>query len=160
MQPRIEALPEIKLIGKKVNTCFATNTTLELWQSFMPRRSEIKNAIGRELYSVEIYSDADFFNAFNPTVEFEKWAAVAVENFNTIPDGMNELVIPHGQYAVFHYKGKPSQAHATYQYIYGNWIPNSEYDLDDRPHFALMGERYKGEDPESEEELWIPVKKR
>ncbi|HLT33108.1 MAG TPA: GyrI-like domain-containing protein, partial [Aquaticitalea sp.] len=46
----------------------------------------------------------------------------------------------------------------TYQYIYGQWIPNSEYELDDRPHFALMGEKYK--DPESEEEFWIPIRKK
>jgi hypothetical protein len=30
--------------------------------------------------------------------------------------------------------------------------------LNKRPHFAKMGEKYKNEDPDSEEELWIPIK--
>lgn len=96
----------------------------------------------------------------DPGKEFEKWAGVKVHGFENIPNDMHELVIPKGEYAVFNYKGKPSEAHRTYQYIYGNWIPNSYYVLDDRPHFALMGEKYKGERPDSEEELWIPVRKK
>jgi AraC family transcriptional regulator len=32
--------------------------------------------------------------------------------------------------------------------------------MDNRPYFALMGEKYKGENPESEEDFWIPVKKK
>lgn len=139
---------------------FAGIKTRELWQSFMAERAGVKNVIGSALYSVEIYNDTNFFMDFNPTKEFEKWATVKVSDFSAIPDGMESLIIPEGDYAVFHYKGKPSEARATYQHIYGNWIPNSDYDLDDRPHFALMGEKYRGEHPDSEEELWIPIKKK
>ena len=39
-----------------------------------------------------------------------------------------------------------------------NRNPKSKYELDKRPHFALMGEEYKNEDPDSEEELWFPIK--
>jgi AraC family transcriptional regulator len=35
---------------------------------------------------------------------------------------------------------------------------DSAYDLDNRPHFEILGEKYKNESPDSEEELWIPVK--
>jgi AraC family transcriptional regulator len=160
MEPRIETLRELKLVGRKITMSFTGNKTRELWQSFMPKRAEIENAIGIELYSAEIYNDTEFFKNFNPTKEFEKWAAVKVSDFKAIPDGMNSLVIPEGQYAVFHYRGKPSEAQKTYQYIYSNWLPASEYDLDDRPHFALMGKKYKGEDANSEEEFWIPIKKK
>lgn len=159
MEPRIETLQEIKLIGKKVRMSFSMNKTQELWQSFMPRKAEIKNATDAELYSVEMYDDG-FFKNFDPTKAFEKWAAVKVGGFDTIPDGMDTLIIPPGKYAVFLYKGRPSEAQATFQYIYSNWIPDSGYDLDDRPHFALMGEKYRGEHPESEEEFWIPIVKR
>lgn len=160
MQPRIETLNETKLIGKKITMSFASNKTLELWQSFMPRRKEIKNIAGSELYSVELYNNPTFFRNFNPAAEFEKWAGMKVANFDDVPVGMSTLVIPEGQYAVFHYKGKPSEAQPTYQYIFADWIPNSGYELDNRPHFACMGEKYKGEDPQSEEDLWIPIKKK
>jgi AraC family transcriptional regulator len=46
----------------------------------------------------------------------------------------------------------------TFQYIFGTWLPNSEYVLDNRPHFEILGEKYKNDDPTSEEEIWIPIK--
>ena len=160
MEPRIEKIEETKLIGNKTKMSFVNNKTMELWQSFMPKRKEVNNPVGTELYSVELYNDRMFFKNFDPTKEFEKWAAIKVNEFDNVPNGLETLIIPKGEYAVFHYKGKPSEAQSTYQYIYGQWMPNSEYDLDDRPHFALMGEKYKGEDPESEEEFWIPIRKK
>ena len=157
MEPRIEMLNEKKLIGKKLRMSFASNKTQELWKSFAPRKNEIKNLISSDLYSVDIYGDTNFFIDFSPHKEFEKWAAVEVKNFDDVPVEMDKLVIPRGQYAVFQYKGKPSEAQKTFQYIYGVWLPGSVYVFDDRPYFALMGEKYKGEDPNSEEEFWIPV---
>lgn len=160
MNSRIEKITETKLIGSKTKMSFANNKTIALWQKFMPRLKEITHPKGTELYSVEIYNDTEFFKNFDPTKEFEKWAVVKVNNSDNVPDNMETLTIPTGEYAVFPYKGKPSEAQETYQFIYGTWIPKSEYKLDDRPHFALMGEKYKGEDPESEEEFWIPIKKK
>jgi AraC family transcriptional regulator len=64
-----------------------------------------------------------------------------------------------GDYAVFNYRGSSADPR-IFQYIYGEWIPNSEYVLDDRPHFEILGEKYKNNDPNSEEEIWIPIKKR
>jgi AraC family transcriptional regulator len=37
-------------------------------------------------------------------------------------------------------------------------LPNSAYALDDRAHFEVLGEKYKNNDPSSEEEIWIPIK--
>ena len=121
----------------------------------MPRRKEVNS--GDEFYSVEIYDD-DFFINFNPSREFEKWAAVKVEDTQAIPDGMSSLVIPEGLYSVFNYKGKSSDAVNAYEYIFRKWVPESEYEVDNRPHFALMGEKYKNDHPDSEEELWIPIR--
>ena len=160
LQPRIETLPETKLIGQSINMSYADDKTILLWRSFSPRRKEIKQAANANLYSVEIYPDTSFFESFDPTREFEKWAAVEVHHFENIPEGMTPLIIPNGLYAVFHYRGKPSAVAETFQYIYSQWLPNSSYQLDKRPHFALMGEQYKGEHPDSEETFWIPIKKK
>jgi AraC family transcriptional regulator len=135
----------------------ANNKTAELWSSFMPKRNEILHTLDSNFYSVELYDSLDFFKAFNPSTEFEKWAAIQVSRLEETPNGLETLEIPGGKYAVFHYIGRPSEAQTTYQYIYGSWLPNSDYELDRRPHFALMGEKYKGEDSNSEEELWIPI---
>jgi len=157
MVPIIETLGEKKFIGKRLRMSFTNNKTHELWRSFMPRRKEIQNIIGSELYSIEVYPP-NFYNNFNPEAEFEKWAAVEVTDFQTIPDNMETIISPEGLYAVFIHKGAASEGPKTYQHIFAIWLPNSEFQLDNRPHFAVMGAKYKSEDPDSEEELWIPVK--
>jgi AraC family transcriptional regulator len=157
MLPRIETLPDKKLIGKRITMSFSYNKTGELWRSFMPGRKKIANVAGTDLYSVEVYPPL-FFDPFNPGAEFEKWAAVEVTDFDAVPDGMETMNLPAGLYAVFIHKGPASAGPQTYQYIFATWLPGADFLLDDRPHFALMGEKYKGEDPESEEEIWIPIK--
>ncbi|WP_339791455.1 GyrI-like domain-containing protein [uncultured Imperialibacter sp.] len=47
-----------------------------------------------------------------------------------------------------------------FEYIFGTWLPASAYDLDDRPHFEVLGDNYKNNDPTSEEEIWIPIRPR
>lgn len=157
MEPRIETLADKKFAGKKMMMSFSNNKTRELWQSFMPRRSDIKSKIGIELYSIEVYPPR-YFDSFSPEADFEKWAAVEVADFDAVPGDMETLSVPGGLYAVFIYKGPASAVPEMYQYIFGTWLPASEYSLDDRPHFAVMGEKYKNDDPDSEEELWIPIK--
>lgn len=160
MNPSIKSLTETKLIGKKVRMNFLNNQVQQLWKSFMPRKKEIHNSIDEDLYSVDVYDSLSYFDSFNPATEFDKWAAVKVIDLETIPDQMEELIIPTGLYVVFPFKGTDNEAPAMYQYIIGNWIPSSIYELDLRPHFALMGEKYKNNDPDSEEEFWIPINPR
>lgn len=157
MQPRIETLPPKKLVGQRIRMSFAQNETPQLWKGFMPRRKEIKNTIGTALYSLEVY-DPGYFDAFTPTTPFDKWAAVEVTGFDNIPTGMEPLTIA-GLYAVFLHRGPASTGAATYHYIFETWLPASGYVVDNRPHFALMDDKYKHEDPASEEEVWIPIKK-
>lgn len=153
---RTEILPEKKLLGSKLRISFAKNTTRTLWQGFMQRKQEIKNCIGADLYSLEVY-EPGFFSPFNPEKEFDKWACVEVTDYNLIPDKMEILVVPQGQYAVFLHKGPAGEGVKTYRYIFETWLPGSGYTLANRPHFAVMGSKYKSEDSASEEEIWIPV---
>lgn len=158
MNPEIKILKEKKLIGKRIKMTLADNKTVELWKSFMTERNEIQNNIGTELYSMQVYGHL-YFNNFNPNAEFEKWAALEVTDFNSIPDSMETFVLKGGLYAVFTYKGSSTDI-KIFQYIYGTWLPNSIYILDDRPHFEILGEKYNNEDSNSEEEIWIPINKK
>ena len=155
MTPRIETLVEKKLIGQRITLSLSNNKTAELWKSFMPRRMEIQNS-STDLYSLQNY-DASYFNTFNPNAEFEKWAAVAVCDFNQIPEGMEPLILVGGLYAVFVHKGDVTTAAKAFEYIFETWLPNSHYTVDNRLHFELLGEKYKNNDPDSEEEIWIPI---
>ncbi|MES2592209.1 MAG: GyrI-like domain-containing protein [Bacteroidota bacterium] len=157
MEPRIENISEKKLVGHSLNMSLAADKTPLLWGSFMPKRKEIKNAISTDLMSVQVV-DPFYFKELNPTKEFQKWAAVEVTDFNTVPEGMSTFTLPAGLYAVFIHKGPASTGAKTFQYIFENWLPQSAYAWDPRPHFELLGEKYKNNNPDSEEEIWIPVK--
>ncbi|MCX6252693.1 MAG: GyrI-like domain-containing protein [Bacteroidetes bacterium] len=133
------------------------NKTRELWSGFMSRKGEMKNSIGSDLYSMQVY-DPLYFTGFNPDAEFEKWAVIEVKDFDAVPADMETLIFTGGLYAVFLHKGGAGTGPATFQYIFGTWLPGSDYALDDRPHFEILGEKYKNEDPTSEEEIWIPIK--
>lgn len=159
MQPTIKLIPNKKFIGFSSKMSFATHNPFILWNKFMPRLKEIKNRIGNELYSSEVYPP-NFFDAYNPNALFQKWAAVEVSNFNEIPEGMETLSVQEGLYAIFIYKGTNEGAASFYNQIFWDWLPSSGYDLDARPHFAVMGSNYKKDDPNSEEEIWIPIKSR
>jgi AraC family transcriptional regulator len=156
MQPRITYLEEKKLVGKKLKMSFANNSTGELWGSFMPRRKEINNQVSTALFSLQVYDKAQFEN-FDPAREFEKWALTEVTDFGNVPHGLEKFALAGGQYAVFIHKGS-STDDRTFQYIYGHWLPNSDYLLDDRPHFEILGDKYKNNDLNSEEEIWIPIR--
>jgi AraC family transcriptional regulator len=134
----------------------ANNRTGELWQDFMRKRREISNNVTNDLISMQVYKPTHFAD-FKPTQEFEKWATVEVSNFESLPTGMETFSLAGGLYAVFDYKGSNNDP-SIFQYIFGTWLPNSEYFLDGRPHFEVLGDKYKNNDPTSEEEIWIPIK--
>jgi AraC family transcriptional regulator len=154
MQPSLKTIPSKKLVGMKLVMSFADNKTGQLWQRFMPKRNEIRNNLTTDLISLQIYLPG--FD-FSPNTQFEKWAAIEVSDFEHVPDGMESLLLPEGLYAVFHYKGS-SMDTRIFQYIFGEWLPKSGYQLDNRPHFEVLGAKYKNASPDSEEEIWIPVK--
>lgn len=158
MTPRIATVNEKKLIGKRLVMSFADYKVGELWKSFMPRRNEINNSLSSDLISMTVYNPTHFLN-FNLSNEFEKWATVQVSNFDNVPPEMETFILSGGLYAVFDYKGLNTDD-SIFRYIYGEWIPTSDYDLDNRPHFEILGDKYKNGDPESEEEIWIPIKQK
>ncbi len=146
-------------MGQRMQMSLSDNKTGELWRRFLPRRREIQHYTGSALYSVEVYDD-QYFTHFDPAKGFEKWAAIEVTEFAAIPEGLEPITLPVGLYAVFLHQGPASAGRETYRYIFGTWLPESDYLLDNRPHFAVMGEKYRNEGLSSEEEIWIPVKLR
>lgn len=158
MEPVIKSIGSKKLIGMSEKMSLQVNKTGKLFGTFMPRRNEVLNSINKDTFALQVYASNHFKN-FNPANEFIKWALVEVSSTENIPDGMEVFELEGGEYAVFYYKGS-SEDGSIFQYIYGEWIPKSDYQLDDRPHFEILGAKTKVNDPNSEEEIWIPIKLR
>ena len=157
MTTRIEKINENKLVGKRLTMSYANYRVGELWQSFMPKRNKILNNLNKDLISMVIYN-ATHFTDFKPNNQFERWATVEVSDFNNVPEEMETFLLPAGLYAVFLHIGDAKTFVNNFKYIMEIWLPNSEYVLDNRPHFEVLGEKYKNNDPHSEEEIWIPIR--
>lgn len=155
MHPQIQTIKEKKLIGIHVRMSLADNRTGWLWSRFAPSIKDIPNRVSQDKISMQLY-DADYHRNFSPERTFEKWAAVEVNSFDEIPPGMKAFVLPRGLYAAFDYRGSSADP-AIFRYIFGEWLPQSPYHIDDRPHFEVLGEKYRNNDPDSEEEIWIPI---
>ena len=155
MQPRLEVVKEKKLVGKRMQMSLAEDKTFELWRSFMPDRMKIANKLSDEFISMRVYNES--FHLENPGKQFEKWAAVEVSDFSKAPEGMETFTLSSGLYAIFDYKGLNTD-NSIFIYIFTQWLPNSNYELDDRPHFEVLGKNYKNNDPESEEEILVPIR--
>jgi len=158
MQPIIEILPKKKLVGKSLKMSLENDKTSDLWKSFMPNRKMITHTVGSAFFSIQVYDKSLDFKDFNPRTEFTKCAMIETSKFEDIPEDMETLILEGGLYAVFIHKGTVADFPKTAQYIFNKWLPNSEYNLDQRPHFELLGDKYNPTDENSEEEVWIPIK--
>lgn len=157
--PEIQTIAPKLCLGRHLTMSLANNRVGELWRTFMPETGSIQNRLNKDIISTQVY-EKDYFNQFDPNKTFEKWAVVELaETPSNIVDGHSILEIPGGLYAVFHYKGLSTDT-SIFQYIYGEYLPQSEFELDARPHFEVLGERYKNNDPESEEDIYIPIKRK
>ena len=154
LQPKIKSIQEKKLIGKRLQMSLANNKTFQLWRSFMPLKNQILNNVNTDMISMQVYSQAMRLGDLDQV--FEKWAAVEVSDFENVPEGMESFILEGGEYAVFDYKGLNTDPQIFID-IFGTWLPNSNYEIADRPHFEVLGEKYKNGDPNSEEEIWIPI---
>lgn len=156
MQPRIIQRKETKGIGRSLSMSLVHNRTRELWRSFMPLLGQIQNRVGPNFISLQVYPP-EYYSAFSPNRKFKKYALVEVHDYSCVPEGMETFTLVGGLYAIFDYKGISSDPN-IFQYIYKDWIPKSKFTLDDRPHFEVLGANYENNNPNSEEEIWIPIK--
>ena len=160
-EPEIKNIESKKLMGISLHTSLADDKTEVLWKRFMSRKKDISNAVSEDLYAVQVYDEGFIQGHFNSQSVFEKWAALEVEDYTELQEGMKGLKLPGGLYAVFTHHGTSKKFAETAKFIFNDWLPASDFELDDRPHFEVMGKDYKGpENPDSIEKIWIPVKEK
>lgn len=161
MNSEIVEIDQKIIIGMKLEMSLVEDQTQTLWQKFIPKSKEISNRLDSNLISMAVYT-SDYFQNFNPSNRFMKWAGVEVSDAfekATLSEDLEIIKIPSGLYVRFLYQGLPSQAGPFYQRIFQEWFPRSGYRLDQRPHFEVMGDKYRNNDPSSEEMIFIPVMK-
>lgn len=77
---------------------------------------------------------------------------------SNIRDKLSEKTIAGGEYAVFHFMGGDSEIHHAFNWIYGVWLAESRFELDDKPAFMVY-ERYVESGAEHKAKIYIALKK-
>ena len=157
---RIEVLRPVLLAGLKRKIPLTPGAITALWSDFMPQVKFIPQRENSLLYSVQLYDRGTTTENFNPLQPVTKWAAVPVNEKAELPSGLEYKSLEGGLYAVFIHKGVPATFPATMDFIFRNWLPSSGYEWEAREQFEVMGEKYRHNDPLSEEEVWIPLRKK
>ncbi|MED4204858.1 GyrI-like domain-containing protein [Neobacillus mesonae] len=88
----------------------------------------------------------------------------------TIPEGFKKEKHPDmkfktldgGQFALYKFYDQAEKLNAAYQFLYKEWLPNSDYDADYSRHNLEFNMNNPAEDPggKCKVDLYVPIKKR
>lgn len=157
MNISIAKLPEYEVAFiRRIGSYFEPN---DAWEKLMKWAME-NGLFPPEQYFIGISID-------NPEVVEEH--ACRYDACVTVPGGFDKTKhtdiqfkrLPGGLYALYPFYDTPCQLAGAYQSIFRDWLPNSEYDADDRECLEFCMNN-PADDPEGKckVDLYIPIKKK
>ena len=147
-------LEKSTFMGFSTETSLLENQTALVFKQLMIWRKDSDEHRAQPVYDIKVYPEA-YFSSFNPSRSFTKWAAVQQQNTKQI-DGLQSYDVDNGLYLCFTCEGSVSAQ--FFQELYTSWLPQSEYELDDRPHFDKIWPDSAQRGAVLKEEIYIPVK--
>jgi len=157
MEPRIEEKGPFTFVGLEITTTVADNQIPELWEEFIDRMDDIADVDDvHNTFGICQYVDAESMTEDTP---FNYMAAMAAAGAEDLPEGMTVRNLPKRLYAIFTHRGSLENLDETYQFIYGQWLPASDYELAPNEELEVYGEEFDPDKPNSALEIWIPLNK-
>lgn len=151
MEPKFVTKPAFSVAGLLYHGKPMSSEIPQLWTKFMEQASDVQQGIHPEV----CYGVCDHFD--EKTGDFDYLAAVEVvaDAVQTAP--IVKWDLPAQEYAVF--TTTLPKIGETFDYIYQRWLPGSGYQRGMGPEFEFYPETFEPEDPASEFDVAIPVKK-
>ncbi len=154
MTPRFEQKEALTFIGLGKDYLLSESNTIgALWDDFHRRKHLIQSVADNNGYGLcyapkekETFSD-----------KFRYTAALCVDNKASVPDGMEKILIPAYEYAVFTHKGTLETLAATNDYIWKTWLPQSGVELADAPDIEIYGSKWNAETSTGEIDICLPI---
>lgn len=160
MKPDFVTIEDFWVTGLSVTTSVEENmegsVIPKLWERFMPF---MEKGISGRLDDNTSYGVCD-----GDGTRFKYLAGVPVGKDTAVSEGLEKQHVPGGRFAVFTHRGevgtgKLKDLYKTCQYIYQQWLPESEYEYDmDRVDFEKYGPAFCADPPEME--IYIPIRKK
>lgn len=87
-------------------------------------------------------------------------ACIEVSDTKKVPDGLESITIPAGDYAEFIHEGPVSVLFMTCDHIYRSWFPGSGLSVGDGPMVEVYPENFRGDESNPRIRLLVSVKDR
>lgn len=153
MEPEIIQHPAMKIVGIANQYDDGDLSLPKLWSAFYPYRDNIPNRVGSDFFGIyECYEESDDHTTFVYI------CSAQVENFDDVLEGMITRELEAQTYARFTHVGSLAQLEDTLRYIWGSWLPRSDYEYAEKPDFELLPAGFNDADPDNKLYLNIPVK--
>lgn len=152
MEPEIVEQPAMKIVGIATQYDDGDLSLPKLWSAFRPYRDSIPNRVGSDFFGIyECYEEDD------DNTRFVYICSAQVENFDDVPDGLITRELDAQTYARFTHTGPIARLEDTLRYIWGSWLPKSDYQYANKPDFELLPAGFNDADPNNKIYLNIPV---
>jgi predicted transcriptional regulator YdeE len=87
-------------------------------------------------------------------------ACIQVSDPKKVPEGLDIIALPAGDYAEFVHEGPVSDLFRTCDHIYRSWFPGSGLLMGDGPMVEIYPENFRGHEPNPRIRLLVSVKDR
>ena len=153
MEPEIVTRSEAKVVGIARQYQEEDLNMETLWSAFRPNVSQITNRVGDDAFG--IYEE---YHERENGVGFSYICSGEGADFNDVPEGMITRIIPAHLYAAFRHEGPISSLPETLKYIWGSWLPKSDFEYVEKPDFELYAPASQPENPDKTLFLCIPIR--
>ncbi len=147
----------LKVVGMKIHTSIKENRIPQLWNDFIVRMDELEKVAVPDCSLGICLNETG--TEFHEDSEFDYLACKVVKDDSVIPIGMEYREIPGQLVAVFTHSGSLETLSETYDYIYNEWLPESEYKLIATDEIEWYDSRFKFGEKDSQMDIHIPISK-
>jgi AraC family transcriptional regulator len=152
---RIEELQPFKITGVLTHFTNALKDGFDgmekipaVWKKLTERENEIQNISPGFAYGVMLGEEnglTTYVAGFSTSEDF------------VAPEGMVDVSIPYGLWAIFTHYGSLEKLQDSNRYAYEEWLPSSEYQMRLNPHIEFYSPKSEVIESEMEMEFWIPI---
>ncbi len=136
----IEKIPDKFLLYKKITTGYNTKTISKAFEDL--HQIAVQNEFLLDQFIGIGYDDPDY-TSFDKC----KYDACMAVNPENVPKelSINSKILREAHYAIFYFEGHEKQVSLAWDYIFKEWLLNSNYIPDNRPHLEmyLYSEQYE-----------------
>jgi AraC family transcriptional regulator len=149
--PEIVIFQPKYVAGFRFQMSIENNNIIEMWEKLNAQLAKQNYiSMNNNRYSIYETGDTCLSNTFNKNSETTVFIGIETSCDANIPEGMELKEISGGKYAKFMHKDTVENLLSTYYFIWGVWLPKSDFELDNRDDLECY--------TESQIEIYFPIK--